>query len=144
MVRDAVEHGGARLVVLDSITGYFASMPEGRFLLLQMHELLSYLAERGVMTVMTLAQTGIIGPMTAPFDVSYLADTVVLLRYYENEGRVRKAISVMKKRTGAHENAIRDVEFGSVGLRLGPPLHMLRGVLTGVPTLVTEPPRGGR
>lgn len=139
MVRDAVEKHEAKLVVLDSITGYFSAMPEGRFLLLQMHELLSYLAERGVISILTLPQSGMIGTMTSVVDISYLADSVVLFRYYEAQGHVRKAISVMKKRSGMHETSIRDLSFGPGGVRVGEPLEQLRGVLTGAPTFVDEP-----
>ena len=108
LVRTAVDEG-ARVIVIDSLNGYFNAMPEGRLLTLQMHELLGFLAERGVATLMTVAQTGMIGPMTAPVDLSYLADTVVLLRYFEHGGELRKAISVVKKRSGVHERSIREL-----------------------------------
>lgn len=103
MVRDAVDRDGAQVVVIDSINGYFAAMPAGNFLMLQTHELLAFLAERGVATIITLAQSGLVGSMASPVDVSYLADSIVLLRYFEAAGRVRKAVSMLKKRSGPHE-----------------------------------------
>jgi circadian clock protein KaiC len=135
LVRDAVETHGAQLIVIDSINGYFNAMPQGRFLTLQMHELLAYLSEQGVASVMTMAQAGMIGAMSSPVDVSYLSDTVILLRYFEAAGRVRKAVSVIKKRSGHHEDTIRELKMGRDGLRLGEPLTEFRGVLTGVPHL---------
>lgn len=134
LVRHAIEVDGARLIVVDSINGYFTAMPEARFLSLQLHELLSYLSERGVASILTLAQTGLIGPnMQSPVDLSYLADTIVLLRYFEAEGRLRKAISVLKKRSGQHEDTIRELELFGGGMRIGPPLRHMRGVLAGSP-----------
>ncbi|MBX3203358.1 MAG: circadian clock protein KaiC, partial [Labilithrix sp.] len=140
LVRDEVEANDSRVIVIDSINGYFTAMPEERFMTLHMHELLAYLDERGVATILTMSQGGVVGTMTSPIDVSYLSDTVILLRYYEHRGRVRKAISVLKKRSGAHEDAIRQLTFGSDGVRLGEPLSEMRGVLTGVP--VIEGPDG--
>lgn len=132
-VRREVE-AGARLLVIDSLTGYVNAMPDVRFLTLQLHELLAYLAEQGVATILTLALGGIMSARSAPvMDASYLADTVVLLRYFEASGHVRKAVSVMKKRTGSHENTIRELTVGRDGLRLSEPLTSLRGVFTGVP-----------
>lgn len=140
LVRDAVDKHGARVVVIDSINGYFTAMPDARFLSLQMHELLGYLAERGVASILTMAQKGLVGAnTTSPIDLSYLADTIVMLRYFELEGRLRKAISVLKKRSGAHEETIRSFELGSAGIRVGPPLAQMRGVLTGVPRWIDEP-----
>jgi circadian clock protein KaiC len=134
LVRDAVERDHARIIVIDSINGYFTAMPEARFLSLHMHELLSYLAERGVATVLTMAQTGILGSnMASPVDVSYLADTVILLRYYEVEARLQKAISILKKRSGFHQDTIHKLEFGPKGLRVGQALTSMRGVMTGSP-----------
>jgi circadian clock protein KaiC len=139
IVRDTVEVHGARVVVIDSITGYFAAMPEVRSLSLQMHELLSYLADRGVASVFTMAQAGLIGAnMTSPIDVSYLADTVLLLRYFEGRGRLRKALSVVKKRSGPHEETIRELRFGAAGVHLGRPLDDMQGVLSGVPSLLQQ------
>ena len=133
LVRRAVVEHGARVVVIDSLNGYFTAMPEARFLTLQMHELLSFLADRGVATILTVAQAGIVGQMTSPIDVSYLADTVVMLRYFEAQGRMRKAISVVKKRSGRHEDTIRELTLDERGVHLGPPLEAFRGVFTGVP-----------
>lgn len=139
LVRRGVEDDGARVVVIDSLNGYYTAMPEARSLTLQMHELLSYLSERGVASFLTVAQAGLVGTaMTSPVDVSYLADTIIMLRYFEAQGRMRKAISVVKKRSGAHEDTIRDVRFGRDGIHLGDPLTNMRGVLTGVPELVDQ------
>ncbi|MFL5579828.1 MAG: ATPase domain-containing protein [Gemmatimonadaceae bacterium] len=130
---------GARLIVIDSINGYLQSMPEERLLVTQVHELLSYLASCGVTCLMTLVQRGIFGnPVDEAADVSYLADTVVLLRYFEVSGAVRQAVSVVKKRSGDHERTIRECRVASGGLRVGPPLHEFQGVLTGVPEYVGE------
>lgn len=140
LVRRSVEGDAARVVVIDSITGYFTAMPEARFLSLQMHELLSYLAEHGVASVITMAQSGMIGnQMRTAVDVSYLADTVVVLRYFEVEGRLRKALSILKKRSGAHENSICDVRFDARGIHVGEPLSELRGVLVGLPHVLGSP-----
>jgi circadian clock protein KaiC len=121
-------------VVIDSLNGYLNSMPEERFLTLQMHELLTYLNQRGVVTLLVMAQHGFMGTaMASPVDISYLADTVLLLRYFESEGAVRRALSVMKKRSGAHENTIREMQISSDGIHLGPPITDFHGVLTGIP-----------
>lgn len=134
LVREHVEKQGARIVVIDSINGYFTAMPEARHLSLQLHELLGYLAERGVATLFTVTQTGLMGSqMTSPVDISYLADTILLLRYFEMDGRVRKALSVVKKRSGHHEDTIRALDLGKDGITIGPRLHGMRGVLTGTP-----------
>jgi circadian clock protein KaiC len=133
VVRSAVEEHDARMIVIDSLNGYLQAMPEERFLIAQMHELLAYLAQRGVVTIMVVAQQGLLGSMTSPVDISYLADTVVLTRYFEAEGRVRKAVSVVKKRSGYHENTIREFSLGPDGFVVGPPLSRFQGVLTGVP-----------
>jgi len=135
-VRDCVEHSGVRTIVIDSLNGYQAAMPEEQFLLLHMHELLQFLNRRGANTFVTVAQHGLVGDMKAPVDVTYLADTVLLLRYFEALGRVRRAISVIKKRAGPHEKTIREYEIGSDGLKIGPPLTEFHGVLRGVPTFV--------
>jgi circadian clock protein KaiC len=134
MVRREVEDRKASLVVIDSINGYFNAMPEARFLTLQMHELLAYLGEQGVASLMTMAQSGGIGTamMQSPLDVSYLADTIIMLRYFEATGRVRKAISVLKKRSGKHEDTIRELVLDG-GVALSEPLSNFRGILTGVP-----------
>jgi len=140
MVRNRVE-AGARVVVIDSLNGYLNTMPQNNFLTAQLHELLSYLNAQGVATFLVVAQSGMMGPsMTSPVDASYLADSVVMLRYFEHLGEVKKAISVVKKRTGAHERAIRGLEFDAQGIHLSEPLMTLRGVLTGVPVEVIPPP----
>ena len=132
--RDAVEQGGVKVVVIDSLTGYLNAMPEQPFIVLQMHELLTYLNQQGVVTILILAQHGMVGQMVSPVDLTYLSDAVVLLRFFEAEGRIRRALSVIKRRTGAHEGTIREFRIDSRGLRVGPPLEQFRGVLTGVPT----------
>jgi circadian clock protein KaiC len=146
-VRRDVEDHNSRLVVIDSLNGYLHAMPEEHFLVAQMHELLSYLRQRGVLTILVVAQHGFLGKMSGPIDVSYLADTVVVTRFFEAEGRVRKAISVLKKRTSAHEDTIRELSLGQGGVHVGPPLARFRGVMTGVPIfdgdhaeLVGDPP----
>jgi circadian clock protein KaiC len=137
-VRGCVEKHGARTVVIDSLNGYQAAMPEEQALILHMHELLQYLNRQGVMTFLTVAQHGLVGDMKSPVDVTYLADTVILMRYFEALGRVRRAISVVKKRTGAHEDTIREFMIGSNGITLGEPLTKFQGVLRGVPSLVAD------
>jgi circadian clock protein KaiC len=135
----AVEEDGVQMIVIDSINGYLQSMPEERLLPVQVHELLSYLASRGVTSVLTLVQRGIFGsPVDEAADVSYLADSVVLLRYFEVSGTVRQAVSVVKKRSGNHERTIRECRVGHGGLHVGPPLHEFQGVLTGVPQYVGD------
>jgi circadian clock protein KaiC len=137
-VRHCVEVRGARTVVIDSLNGYQASMPEEQALVLHMHELLQYLNRQGATTFLTVAQHGLVGDMKSPIDLTYLADTVILLRYFEAIGQVRRAISVVKKRTGAHEHTIREYRIGKSGITLGEPLVAFQGVLRGVPTLVGE------
>jgi circadian clock protein KaiC len=132
-IRRAVEHDGARVIVIDSLNGYLNAMAEEHHVLIQMHELLAYLAQLGVVTLMINAQVGLIGHMTSTVDVSYLADTVILLRYFEAGGEVRQAISVLKKRTGYHERSIRELRISDKGLHIGDPLRGYRGILTGVP-----------
>jgi circadian clock protein KaiC len=133
-VRRQVEDRHARLVVIDSLNSYLATMPEERSLVLQLHELLTYLNNQGVVTILVLAQQGIVGEMHNPIDLSFLSDAVVLLRFFEAGGELRKAISVVKKRTGVHELAIREYRLFPNGLHVGPPLLNLQGVLTGLPT----------
>ncbi|WP_188410815.1 ATPase domain-containing protein [Agaricicola taiwanensis] len=135
-VRRCVETYRAQSVVIDSLNGYQAAMTGEHALVLHMHELLQYLNRKGATTFLTVAQHGLVGDMKSPVDVTYLADTVVLLRYFEAAGRVRRAISVIKKRTGAHEETIREYRIGSRGITLGEPLTNFQGVLRGVPTLV--------
>lgn len=139
-VRDCVEQHGVRTVVIDSLNGYQMAMPEENALVLHMHELLQYLNRQGVTTFLTVAQHGLVGDMKSPVDVTYLADTVVLLRYFEARGRVRRAISVVKKRTGAHEGTIREYRIDGHGITLGAPLTGFQGVLRGVPTIAGDTP----
>ena len=129
----SVEQNKVKVVVLDSLNGYVSAMPNEEFLNLHLHELLTYLNQQGVMTLMILAQHGLLGPMGAPVDISYLADTVILTRYFEALGAVRKAISVIKKRSGAHETTIRELKMSPEGISVGSPLAEFEGVLTGVP-----------
>lgn len=134
-VRRSVERDGARIVVIDSLNGYMQSMPDERFLTIQMHELLTYLNQQGVVTILVMAQHGFLGGnMGTPVDVSYLADNVLMLRFFEASGAVRRAISVVKKRTGYHENTIREMRMSSEGITVGKPLSDFHGVLTGVPS----------
>ena len=137
-VKQCVEKGNAKTVVIDSINGYQAAMPEEQSLILHMHELLQYLNRQGAMTFLTVAQHGLVGDMKSPVDVTYLADTVILLRYFEAEGHLRRAISVIKKRTGAHEDTIREFRIGGAGVTLGEPLTNYQGVLRGVPSVLGE------
>ncbi len=141
-VRVCVETHGARTVVIDSLNGYQAAMPEEQALILHMHELLQYLNRQGATTFLTVAQHGLVGDMKSPVDVTYLADTVILLRYFEALGRVRRAISVVKKRTGFHEDTIREFMIDKNGITLGEPLTAFQGVLRGVPSLVGEDATG--
>jgi circadian clock protein KaiC len=141
-VRQCVEDNAVRTVIIDSLNGYQQAMPEEQSLILHMHELLQFLNRSGIATFLTVAQHGLVGDMKTPVDVTYLADTVILLRFFEASGSVRRAISVIKKRTGAHENTIREFKIGSGGLSLGAPLHHFHGVLRGIPTYTgqTMPP----
>jgi circadian clock protein KaiC len=139
LVRASVVRG-ARVVVIDSLNGYLNSMPQNHFLTAQLHELLAYLNAQGVVTFLIVAQSGIMGSsMTSPVDASYLADSVIMLRYFEHAGEVKKAISILKKRTGGHEGSIRELRFDSSGIHLSEPLMSLRGVLTGVPVEREDP-----
>lgn len=133
MVRLAVENG-AGIVILDSLTGYQNAMPEEAHLTLQMHELLTYLGQQGVVSILVLAQHGLVGPMQTTVDLTYISDTVVLLRFFEAAGKIRRALSVMKKRTGSFEPTIREFALGKGGLRVGEALTQFQGVLTGVPS----------
>ena len=135
IVRAAIEDG-MRTVIIDSLTGYMASMGDEASQMLQVRNLLTYLGEHGVTTLLVSVQHGLMGPVDAPAGhVSYLADTVVLLRYYEHGGEVRRAVSVFKRRAGVHERTIRDIDFATTGISVGPPLRQFRGVLTGMPEL---------
>jgi circadian clock protein KaiC len=137
-VRRCVGETGIRTVVIDSLNGYQAAMPEENSLILHMHELLQYLNRLGAATFMTVAQHGLVGDMRTPVDVTYLADTVILLRYFEALGQVRRAISVIKKRTSRHEPTIREFRIGDRGLTMGAPLSAFQGVLQGVPQYVGD------
>ncbi len=139
LVRDCVEQGDVRLVVIDSLNGYLNSMPHEEFLAAQLHELLAYLGNRGVVTFLVVAQHGIMGSnMQTPVDASYLTDSIVIFRYFEAGGQVRKAISVAKKRGGSHENTIRELTIDGDGIRVGVPLTEFQGVLTGVPMFLRD------
>lgn len=137
-VRERVEANPGGIVVIDSLNSYLNAMPAEQFLVMQMHELLAYLNSRRILSILVMAQQGLIGQMQSPLDMSYLTDTVVLLRYFEFRGAVKKAISVIKKRSGAHEETIREFRLGPSGVFVGPPLSSFQGVLTGVPTCVGE------
>ena len=133
-VRRAVE-GGASVVVIDSLNGYLNAMPEERFLTTHLHELFAYLNQKGVLTIIVVAQHGMVasGSLGGDIDVSYLADTVLLFRYFESSGEVKQAISVFKKRTGPHDRSIRELTINEAGMKVGEPLRHFRGVMTGVP-----------
>ncbi|HYF63580.1 MAG TPA: ATPase domain-containing protein [Herpetosiphonaceae bacterium] len=137
LVRRAVEAHNAQMIVIDSLNGYLNAMPEERFLLIHLHELLTYLGQQGVATLLILGQHGLIGQhMQTPVDVSYLADSIILLRYFEMSGEVRHAISVLKKRSGHHDGSIRELTMSGDGLAVGEPMRGFRGILTGVPMLL--------
>ena len=132
-ISHAVLQNAVRMVIVDSINGYFNAMPGERSLNLQLHELLAFLNQQGVITIMVLAQQGLLGSMQSIVDLTYLADTVVMLRYFESHGTIKQALSVIKKRSGNHERTIREMKVGKSGIEVGPPLTNLQGVLTGVP-----------
>jgi circadian clock protein KaiC len=138
IVRRCVEEGGAKVVIIDSLNGYLNAMPDERFLILQMHELLTFLNQQGVLTLLILAQHGLVGPMETPLDLSYLSDAVLMLRYFEVAGTVRRALSVVKKRSGHHEHTIREFRLGGNGVELGPPLTAFSGVFSGTPTYIGD------
>jgi circadian clock protein KaiC len=125
---------GAKVVVIDSLNGYLNAMPEERFLTSQLHELLTFLGHKGVVSFLLVAQHGLIGQMATPVDTTYLADTVILFRYFEAAGEVRQALSVVKKRSGKHERTIRELSLGDTGIKVGKPLREFQGVLAGSPT----------
>lgn len=133
MISQDIEINNTRMVVIDSVNGYLMSTPQERFLTMQFHELLGYLNRRGIVSILIVGQYGLVGSMKTPIDMSYLADAVVLLRYFEADGEVRQAISVLKKRTGKHERTIREFRIDKGGIQLGPPLTEFHGVLTGTP-----------
>jgi circadian clock protein KaiC len=132
-VRTMIDQHGIRTVVIDSLNGYQAAMPEEQYLILHLHELLQYLNRQGVSTFLTVAQHGLVGDMRQNVDITYVADTVILLRYFEAHGTIRRAISVMKKRAGNHESTIREFRINGNGITLGPPLTEFQGILRGVP-----------
>ena len=135
-IRADVEERDTRVVVIDSLNGFLSSMPGERDLVLHLHELLAYLNQKGVTTFMVLAQHGLVGATHAPEDVSYLADTVVLLRYFEAAGTIRQVISVVKQRIGVHERTLREITMTDQGIEVGAPLTNFRGILTGVPDML--------
>jgi len=139
-VRDRVDRARVKTVVIDSLNGYQAAMPEENALILHIHELLQYLNRQGASTFLTVAQHGLVGDMQTPVDVTYLADTVILLRYFEALGRVKRAVSIIKKRTGEHEDTIREFRIGRGGLSMGAPVTGFQGVLRGVPLFVGDAP----
>ena len=144
MIREYVEKGDARAIMIDSLNGFLQAMPGEQFLALHLHELLTYLNNRGVLTLMILAQMGLVGSaMQTPIDVSYLADNILVLRYFEAHGEVRQAISMMKKRSGGHERSIRELKLGPHNIRVGAPLSDFQGILSGVPTSVAGDGKGG-
>jgi circadian clock protein KaiC len=137
-IRRDVETKGTRLVVIDSLNGFLMAMPGERDLSLHLHELLAFLNQKGIVTILTFTQHGLIGSMQTEVDVSYLSDTLVLLRYFEVEGEIRQVISVVKQRVGQHERTLRELRLTNNGVEIGQPLSSLRGILTGVPNLVGE------
>jgi len=143
-LRREVEERGTACVVIDSLNGYLNAMPGERYLTIHLHEMLMYLGEKGVASLLIGANQGMIGAsMQTPVDASYLADAVILLRYYEAKGEVHRAISVMKKRGGNHERTIRDFNMEGGRIRVGHPLRELRGILTGVPVSTSSRPEEG-
>ena len=142
-IRNAVTKDGTRMIIIDSINGYLNAMPEERYLTLQLHELLAFLNQQGVITIMVLAQQGIVGNMHSTVDLTYLADTVVLFRFFEICGAVKQAISIIKKRSGNHERTIREITVGKKGIEVGEALTNLQGVLNGIPTFVKEELKSG-
>jgi circadian clock protein KaiC len=143
LVRRAVEEDKVRVVLIDSLNGFLQSMPGEQFLALHLHELLTYLNNRGVLTLLILAQMGLVGSaMQTPIDVSYLADNILVLRYFESRGEVRQAISMMKKRSGGHERSIRELRFGQNTIQVGAPLSDFQGILSGIPTSLVAPLMG--
>ncbi len=139
LIRREVVTRNVEVVVIDSLNGYLHAMTEEHYPILQMHELLSYLGQQGVMTLLVMAQIGIVGQLESPIDTSYLTDNVILLRYFEAEGLVRQAISVVKQRSGSHERSIREFQLTSRGIVIGRPLRQFQGVLAGTPTYTGAP-----
>lgn len=139
MIRRDVEDDGARIITLDSLSGYLQAMPGERELINQLHELLGYLAGARVLSLMVIATHGLFGEVESPVDVSYIADTVVLLRHFESRGNVRRCLAVLKKRFGAHERTIRELQLGADGITVGEPLTEFTGLLTGLPRYEGHP-----
>ena len=137
-IRVGVVDNDVRMVVIDSINGYLNAMPAERYLTLQLHELLSYLNQQGVITIMVLAQQGLVGTMQSTVDLTYLSDTVILTRFFEARGELKQALSIIKKRSGNHERTIREMWVGKSGLCVGEPLVDMQGVLTGVPSFLPD------
>ena len=127
------------MVVIDSLNGYSKAIQDGNVLDVQLHETLTYLGQLGVVTIMVLAQGGFLNELRSPVDLTYLADTVIILRHFEAEGSIRQAISIAKKRSGGHERTIREYRVTAKGLWVGEPLLQFRGVLTGIPVLESRP-----
>lgn len=143
-VRVAVDRDNARVVVIDSLNGFMQAMPGEQHLALHLHELLTYLNHKGVVTLLVLAQAGVIGAnVETPADVSYLADNIIVLRYFEAQGEVKQAISMIKKRSGPHEHTIRELQLGPDAIRVGLPLTNFHGVLSGIPVLLGQHNAGG-
>jgi circadian clock protein KaiC len=134
LVCRSVLDDNAKIVVIDSLNGYLNAMPQEQTLVLQMHDLLTFLNQHGVLSFVIVAQHGLVGHMQSPVDLSYLSDNVLLLRFFEAEGRIRKAISVIKKRVGSHEESIREFRLGKSGLHVGEPLTGFQGIMTGLPS----------
>ena len=143
-IQNAVTQQGVRMVILDSLNGYVNAMPQEEFLHLHLHELLAYLNQNGVATIMVLAQSGLVGPMGSPVDVSYLADSVLLTRYFEARGAMKKAVSLVKKRSGPHEDTIREIRLAGDGITIGGALVNFQGVMTGVPSFIGGPQPSGQ
>ncbi len=137
-IRRDVEEHDTRVLVIDSLNGFLNAMPGERDLVLHLHELVAFLNQSGVLTLLILTQHGLVGSTHSDLDVSYLSDTVVLLRYFEMKGKIRQVISVLKQRTGRHERTLRELTMSGDGLTISGPLSSLRGVLTGVPGLATN------
>lgn len=136
LVCRSVAERDAAVVIIDSLNGYLQAMPQERFLALEIHQLLSYLNQQGVLTILIMAQHGLVGVVESPIDLSYLSDAVLLLRFFEAQGKVRKAISVLKKRVGTHEDTIREFRLTAQGLQVGEPMTDFQGIMSGIPTYV--------
>jgi circadian clock protein KaiC len=140
LVCRSVTERNAAVVIIDSLNGYLQAMPQEGFLALEIHQLLSYLNQQRVLTILVLAQHGLVGAVESPIDLSYLSDAVLLLRFFEAQGKVRKAISVLKKRVGTHEDTIRELRLTAQGLQVGEPLTDFQGIMSGIPTYIGSQP----